>query len=389
VKPLSNSTNHRRASANPRQTLGSTDMLSQEAFRKIIALERKRSERSSKPFLLLLAGISRPLQNGHNERLLLDVLMVLARSIRETDAIGWYADGTMAGVMFTEIGCDRDAIIPGMKKRVGESLDHLGSERASRVDLSFHLFPDSWDHDAPGSRSNLALYPDLATPDESRKAQHGIKRVMDIAGSACALVVLAPVLALIAVAIKLTSKGPVFFRQRRVGQFGECFTFLKFRSMYCGNDDSEHKEFVRNLIQGKKTSRRSADQDGPGVFKLTNDRRITTVGRFLRRTGLDELPQLFNVLMGEMSLVGPRPAIPYEVEAYDIWYRRRLLEAKPGITGLWQVEGRSRVKFDDMVRLDLHYVCHWTPWMDIRILLRTPAAIVSGEWQTRGEWQTN
>ena len=188
---------------------------------------------------------------------------------------------------------------------------------------------------------------------------------------------LAPVLFLIAAAVKLSSKGPIFFKQKRVGQYGESFTFLKFRSMSEGNDSSAHQEFVRQLIKAQAVPQANGE-DGEAVYKLTNDPRITPVGRFLRRTSLDELPQFFNVLKGEMSLVGPRPPIPYEVEAYDIWHRRRLLEAKPGITGLWQVNGRSRVKFDDMVRLDLHYARNWTPWMDISILLRTPAAVVLG-----------
>ncbi len=120
-------------------------------------------------------------------------------------------------------------------------------------------------------------------------------------------------------------------------------------------------------------------ETGEGVFKLVGDTRITRVGAFLRKTSLDELPQFINVLRGEMSLVGPRPPIPYEVENYQVWHRRRLLEAKPGITGLWQVSGRSRVTFDEMVRLDLRYARDCSPWMDIKILLRTPLAVVLGE----------
>jgi len=178
-------------------------------------------------------------------------------------------------------------------------------------------------------------------------------------------------------AIKATSKGPVFFRQRRIGQHGKPFVFLKFRSMYVDNDAGVHKEYVKRLIAGK-ADKQPSDGDGQGVYKLTADPRITRVGSFLRKTSLDELPQFINVLQGEMSLVGPRPPVPYEVEAYDIWHRRRLLEAKPGITGLWQVSGRSRVNFDDMVRLDLHYARTWSPWMDIKILVRTPGAVVLG-----------
>src|SRR5262249_14319204 len=175
--------------------------------------------------------------------------------------------------------------------------------------------------------------------------------------------------------VKASSKGPVFFRQRRIGQHGRPFVFYKFRSMYVGNDASVHKEYVKKLIAGK-AERNGSNGDGHGVFKLTSDSRITKIGAFLRRTSLDELPQFYNVLKGEMSLVGPRPPVPYEVENYDLWHRRRLLEAKPGITGLWQVSGRSRVTFDEMVRLDLRYARSWSPWMDIKILVRTPLAVV-------------
>jgi len=154
--------------------------------------------------------------------------------------------------------------------------------------------------------------------------------------------------------------------------------FLKFRSMYVGNDSHVHKEYVQKLIAGNAEPN-PCNGTGHGVFKLTRDSRVTPVGAFLRRTSMDELPQFVNVLKGEMSLVGPRPPLPYEVEAYDLWHRRRLVEAKPGITGLWQVRGRSRVKFDEMVRLDLEYARTQTLWMDVKILLRTPLAVVLGE----------
>jgi lipopolysaccharide/colanic/teichoic acid biosynthesis glycosyltransferase len=193
-----------------------------------------------------------------------------------------------------------------------------------------------------------------------------------------ALAFFSPIFLAIAAAVKLTSSGPIFFRQRRVGQRGKTFVFLKFRSMYTNNDANVHKQYVQQLIAGN-ADKHPSNGNGQGVYKLTKDSRITRVGAFLRKTSLDELPQFINVLKGEMSLVGPRPPIPYEVEAYDIWHRRRLLEAKPGITGLWQVSGRSRVKFDDMVRLDLQYARNWSPWMDIKILLRTPSAMVLGE----------
>ncbi|MFZ1941136.1 MAG: sugar transferase, partial [Terracidiphilus sp.] len=178
--------------------------------------------------------------------------------------------------------------------------------------------------------------------------------------------------------VKASSKGPIFFRQQRVGRYGKIFTFLKFRSMYADNDASVHQEFVTRMIAsglGESSQKPPANQ---GVFKLTNDRRVTNIGKFLRRTSLDELPQFVNVLRGDMSLVGPRPPIPYELAAYQTWHRRRLLGVKPGITGLWQVVGRSRVQFDEMVRLDLRYASTWTPWLDIKILVRTPLAVIKG-----------
>jgi lipopolysaccharide/colanic/teichoic acid biosynthesis glycosyltransferase len=141
-----------------------------------------------------------------------------------------------------------------------------------------------------------------------------------------------------------------------------------------GNDHSVHRDYVTKLISKGAV----ADASEGKVYKLTGDKRITRLGRFLRKTSLDELPQFINVLRGEMSLVGPRPPIPYELAAYQTWHRRRLLEVKPGITGLWQVMGRSSVDFDAMVRLDLKYAMSWTPWLDLKILLRTPMAVIRG-----------
>jgi lipopolysaccharide/colanic/teichoic acid biosynthesis glycosyltransferase len=144
--------------------------------------------------------------------------------------------------------------------------------------------------------------------------------------------------------------------------------------MYTNSDPAKHKDYIRKYIGEQKNAAVE-----PGVFKLKNDLRITPVGRLLRKTSLDELPQLINVLKGEMSLVGPRPPIPYECELYDIWHKRRLLSCKPGITGLWQVTGRSRTTFDEMVRLDLKYINEWSLWLDLKILLKTPKAVLSGE----------
>jgi lipopolysaccharide/colanic/teichoic acid biosynthesis glycosyltransferase len=199
---------------------------------------------------------------------------------------------------------------------------------------------------------------------------------MDIAGSLLALSFGFPVLLFIAIAIKLTSRGPVLYRQERLGQYGRKFGFLKFRSMYVSCDDGLHREYVRRFIADESGCQQAGI--APTPYKIVNDPRVTRVGHFLRKTSLDELPQFLNVLRGEMSLVGPRPPLPYEVESYRSWHKTRLQGAKPGITGLWQIAGRSRVKFDEMVRMDLKYAKTWSLWLDIKILLKTPRAVLSG-----------
>jgi lipopolysaccharide/colanic/teichoic acid biosynthesis glycosyltransferase len=357
-------------------------VLNEDAFHRMISLERKRTERSGKPFLLMLLDMGNSLRSDKNGKALDRILSALSLSTRETDVTGWYRSNEVVGVMFTEFGADdRNAILSTMMTRVSETLrNNLNSQQFGLISIEFHLFPEEWNHEIPQRPSNPTLYPDLARRDNARKFFCAIKRIMDIIGSALALVLFAPVLLVIAIAIKLTSTGPVFFRQKRVGQHGKQFVFLKFRSMQVNNDASVHKAYVKQLIAGSaQTHPGNGNGNGNGVYKLTKDSRITSIGGFLRRTSLDELPQFLNVLKGEMSLVGPRPPIAYEVENYEIWHRRRVLEAKPGITGLWQVNGRSRIKFDDMVRLDLRYAKTWSPWLDLKILLRTPVAVMFGD----------
>ena len=355
-------------------------ILNEGAFHRVISLERKRTERSRKPFLLMLLDMGNGLRSDKNGKAFKTILSALSLATRETDVTGWYKNNSVVGVMFTEFGLDdRNTILSTMMTRVSETLrSTLSAHQFAVISISFHLFPEEWNHDIPQRPSNPTLYPDLTRRENAKRFFCIIKRIMDIVGSAFALLLFAPVLLAVAIAIKLTSKGPVFFRQKRVGQYGEQFVFLKFRSMHVNSDSSVHKEYVTRFIAGSAQSQ-PANGNGNGVYKLTGDPRITRIGGFLRRTSLDELPQFINVLKGEMSLVGPRPAIAYEVEAYEIWHRRRVLEAKPGITGLWQVNGRSRVKFDDMVRLDLRYAKCWSPWMDLKILLRTPVAVVFGD----------
>jgi len=358
---------------------GRRSALNEESFHEMIAVERGRTERSHRRFLLMLLDASN-LPSSRAGKALIKTLSALSESTRDTDVSGWYRNGSVLGVVFTEIGSqDRAEIVSMMLARASAILRRvLNDEQFAQISISCYLFPDDWDDDISRRPCNPVLYPDLLTRKQPKRLFRVIKRTMDVAGSALALVVFAPLFLAIAVAIKVSSKGPVFFRQQRVGQYGVPFVFLKFRSMYAGNDASSHRKYVCELIRGQAKCETSKG-NGAGVYKRTADARITPLGNFLRRTSLDELPQFFNVLKGEMSLVGPRPPIAYEVEAYDIWHRRRLLEVKPGITGLWQVKGRSRVKFDDMVRLDLRYATTWSLWLDLKILMRTPYAVLLGE----------
>jgi exopolysaccharide biosynthesis polyprenyl glycosylphosphotransferase len=204
-----------------------------------------------------------------------------------------------------------------------------------------------------------------------------IKRVFDIACSSVILVFALPLIALAALAIWISDRGPIFFHQERVGVQGQLFRMLKLRTMRVAAADGVHREYVQQWISKGQSAAASAADPTQKVFKLHDDPRITRVGKLLRRFSLDELPQLFNVVRGDMSLIGPRPALPYELELYQDWHRRRL-DGMPGITGLWQVSGRNHLSFDDMVRLDVQYLEEWSLTTDLRILLRTIPVMIRG-----------
>ena len=359
---------------------GDTPLLTEASFSRMIALERKRSERSRRPFVLILLDAGNDSQPSRVEQILSEAFGILLDCTRETDIKGLYGGKSAIGVMLIEFGMtDPRTILTTLLSRVRNALQAaLPREHFQKLTFSIHLFPEDSNAQAQKGPGNQVLYPDLLKRESARKGLLLLKRFMDVLGAMTALILTAPIFIIVASCIKLTSSGPIFFRQTRIGQYGVPFTFLKFRSMYVNNDASVHREYVRNLIAGKVDGKPS-NGNGTEVYKITGDARVTAVGRLLRRTSLDELPQLLNVMRGEMSLVGPRPAIPYEVEAYEAWHRSRLLEAKPGITGLWQVNGRSRVKFDDMVRLDIRYARTWSLWLDIKILARTPFAVLIGE----------
>ena len=375
----SNSTDAHPSSLQP-SLLENRTVLDESSFQRMISLERKRSERSRKPFLLALIDTGTCLPASKNGRVLNNIVSALSLATRETDVTGWYKSNSVVGVMFTEIVAgDKYSIVSTMLTRVSSSLQvKLSSEQFSQISISFHLFPEDWDHEVYRRPSNPTLYPDLSKREQGRRVSSMLKRGMDIGGSVLALVIFSPLFLLITIVIKASSSGPVFFRQERIGRYGQPFVFIKFRSMYSENDTGVHKEWFRRFVSGQ-AERHPTNGNGQGSYKLTHDPRVTRVGKFLRRTSLDELPQFINVLKGEMSMVGPRPPIPYEVDAYQSWHRGRILEAKPGITGLWQVNGRSRLAFDDMVRLDLRYARGWSLWLDIKILMQTPKAVVLGE----------
>jgi lipopolysaccharide/colanic/teichoic acid biosynthesis glycosyltransferase len=246
----------------------------------------------------------------------------------------------------------------------------------------------------------------LTTERRSRRPYELAKRIVDVIGASAALLIASPLMLVIAIAIRLDSPGPAVFRQERVcakrGKDGRTylsrFTFLKFRSMYHRSSDDLHRRYAQAFIRNDEAEMEGVQEqarqmsgaarvqaacpaggapDAGAVRKLTCDPRVTRVGAFIRRTSLDEWPQFWNVLRGDMSLVGPRPAIPYEVDAYKNWHRARLL-VKPGLTGPWQVSARSSATFEEMAALDVWYVQHRSFWLDLKILAQTPLTVLAG-----------
>jgi lipopolysaccharide/colanic/teichoic acid biosynthesis glycosyltransferase len=350
------------------------EVLEEQAFLRSLYLERKRSERSRRPFLLAL--MRSPIGFHDPSELVEKIATALSAAKRETDTIGWYEHSHVLGLLFTEFAETGNGIVDHLRNKVITALrENLTESELTHIELTFHVFPEEGDH--PRIQSDLTLYPDLTRRPGSKKTAQHVKRFVDIVGSLFAIAILSPVFLVVAIAVRLTSSGPILFRQNRIGQFGRTFTFLKFRSMYTNCDSKIHQQYVTQYINGQ--ANKNADETGNHVFKLTRDPRVTPLGRFLRKTSLDELPQFFNVLIGEMSLVGPRPPVPYEFENYNPWHRRRVVEAKPGITGQWQISGRSKTTFDEMVRLDIRYIDEASLWLDLKILIKTPLVIVSGD----------
>jgi lipopolysaccharide/colanic/teichoic acid biosynthesis glycosyltransferase len=338
-------------------------------FKRLLLLERRRAERTGARFALMLVDMEE-LSSKLNAGAMDDIGRAIGSTMRETDVVGWYRHSAVLGVILTTLnGAARLTLESVVSERARAILSrHPAAASAEHIWISCHIFPDdeSTARKPPEHRFS-------ASPDKEGPAGRSgtLKRVVDVSGSVVALLLLSPVLLTIAALVKATSKGPAFFRQQRIGQAGAEFTFLKFRSMHVNSDPAIHQEYVRKLISHEI-------DESDGTYKIKNDPRVTRIGRFLRKTSLDELPQFINVLKGDMSLVGPRPPIPYEFENYSLWHRRRILEARPGLTGLWQVSGRSRTTFDDMVRMDLRYIREQSLWLDVKILFKTPLAVIKG-----------
>jgi lipopolysaccharide/colanic/teichoic acid biosynthesis glycosyltransferase len=371
------------ADAMPHSRLKPSDLtqriLPEDLFLGMLCFERKRAERSDKTFLLLLLDARGAVETGHHAKVLKGMIKAAAVARRETDLAGWYKSEAMLGIIFTEFRSLSDSsAIDTLLQKVRKGLAaELSAEDLGLVQVSAHRFAKDSDDKDSGNPANPLFYPDLLQGQHSRKTALLLKRALDIVGSATALIVFSPLFVLVYLALKLTSKDPVLFKQQRIGQCGVPFELLKFRTMYIANDPTIHKQYVRKFIAGKADPVIRAT-NGQAMYKITNDPRVTWLGRIMRRTSVDELPQFWNVLRSEMSLVGPRPSLAYEIEGYGLWHCRRLLEVKPGITGLWQVRGRSRTTFDEMVRLDLQYSRTWSFLLDVKILLQTPRAVLFG-----------
>jgi exopolysaccharide biosynthesis polyprenyl glycosylphosphotransferase len=335
-------------------------VLDAAVFTRVLRRERERADRLAQTLVLAVATL-RDDRTG-SAALWASVVEGLSVVSGDTGVIGWLEADRSIALTLTDIENAESAQTDEVARRIRQQLSRLLPNDADGISVRLHVHQ---------RRNPTGIEAFL----RSRRARyHIVKRMLDIVLSAALLALFSPVFLVVAVLLKLTSPGPVFFRQERIGQMMNPFIMLKFRTMQANADQAIHHEFVSSLI--KAGGQAAGDTR---LFKIANDPRVTAVGRILRRTSLDELPQLWNVLRGEMSLVGPRPPLAYEVDQYESWHRRRVMEAKPGMTGLWQVRGRSRTTFDEMVRLDLRYARSTSIWTDIRILLATPRAVITGK----------
>jgi len=354
---------HALPSPQPRQRARSTarvvdeEVVSGPEFRRELEREKRRAERSRRALSLTVLRVPSEDDAGG---LVAELLAIK----RETDLVGWLDAATLAVLCVDTNAQGREGFLRKVTK--------LTAGRGVAMDAA--TFPEAlFESLARGCVADVDAQAERLIAGEAESAGYAGKRIFDCFVAALALLVLAPLLLLVALAIALDSRGPVIHRQKRLGRGGVPFTFYKFRSMWSDVDHRIHRDFVLGLIRDGDAQ---PAPPGSNPYKLSGDARITRVGRFIRKTSIDELPQLFNVLRGDMSLVGPRPPLPYEAANYEPWHLRRILGIQPGITGLWQVEGRSRVGFNEMVRMDLRYLRKCSFGLDLRILLRTVPVVL-------------
>jgi lipopolysaccharide/colanic/teichoic acid biosynthesis glycosyltransferase len=304
------------------------------------------------------------------------LLETLHNTKRETDLLG-HVDSNTIAVLCTDTDANGTACF---MRKVEQ---RYGPHPVAAVSATY---PDAlFEQLSLGKRTESSVDPLLNAELAGHPQVYRLKRALDVVGAIVGIALLWPVMIVVGLAVALTSRGPIIFQQTRLGKGGVPFTFYKFRSMATQADDSIHRDFVAKLIQGSAEAGGEAtgkDGQATGQFKLKADPRVTPLGRFIRKTSLDELPQFFNVLKGDMSLVGPRPPVPYEAKQYQPWHLRRVMTAKPGITGIWQVEGRSQVTFSEMVRMDLRYIRECSLLLDLKILFKTLWVIFPG----KGAW---
>lgn len=339
------------------------NILDKPCFLEQLRIERYRAQRSKTDLSLLL------IKKEKNSSLNFSgVLKILGGIIRETDSAG-YIDHYTLGILLPYT--DQD----GLKKIVAKIYNCFIKPQFT---IETATFPDQvFDYLAKtGCVSSDVLKIMLEETIDNSQAKLFLKRAVDIVGSIIALIIFSPVMLVTAICVKISSPGPIIFCQKRLGAKAAPFDFYKFRSMRVDSNDQIHREFVLKLIDGQHSSINNGNSVKP-LYKMKSDPRITAIGKIIRKTSIDELPQLFNVLKGDMSLVGPRPPLSYEAEKYQAWHLRRILEMKPGITGLWQVEGRSRTGFDDSVRLDIKYLQKWSLFLDLNILLKTVKEVLN------------
>jgi lipopolysaccharide/colanic/teichoic acid biosynthesis glycosyltransferase len=335
-------------------------------FMQLLQHEQRRAERSGAALSLIRWRLG---ELAAREPQCIDRLVeALHGCKRETDVIGHVGDDSIA------LLCP-DTGEPGVQCLLAKLADRTGPLPIEHDTATFpHDLFESLDH---GSELPPAFAPFLVEPTTRHNGSYPGKRALDIAGALFALMLLWPVMLLVALAVRLDSAGPVLFRQYRLGKDARLFAFYKFRSMVHGGNDELHRAHVRRLIADQAAAARQAAASGADApYKLRADPRVTRIGRFIRKTSLDELPQFFNVLRGDMSLVGPRPPLGYETAHYQSWHLRRILTVKPGITGLWQVDGRSRVSFDEMVRMDLRYIRDCSLALDLQLLMKTVVVVL-------------